>query len=272
MKVSVVMITYGHEKYLIEAIQGVLNQEVNFEIELIVVNDNSPDNTEDIVSNFLKNHPQKHLIKYHKHIQNKGMMPNFIWALNQVKGEFVALCDGDDYWTDPLKLQKQIDFLEKNTDFSICFTDYVVYNQNSDTYSYPDLIEKHKHKTEFSKNEIILDNFVPTVTAVYRNRPEVLAFLHKELFPGDWFLHILNSLKGNIKFLPFKSAVYRKNDGGVCSASDPILNNSKYLKSIEIFRKQFKNDYKLQLLFIASKIKIHIHSLKFKLKLILKPE
>lgn len=119
--VSVVMITYGHEKYIQQAIESVLEQQCNFGFELIIANDCSPDNTNKVVEEILKNHPKSNLIRYHNHIKNLGMMPNFIWTLQQVKGTYIAICEGDDYWNDSLKLQKQVDYLHENTDCSLCF-------------------------------------------------------------------------------------------------------------------------------------------------------
>ena len=120
-KVSVCMITYGHEKFIEQAINGVLMQECDFEVELIIANDCSPDRTDAVIQNILKNHPRASWIKYIKHEKNLGMMPNFIFALQECQGKYVALCDGDDYWTDAFKLQKQVDFLESNPKFGICF-------------------------------------------------------------------------------------------------------------------------------------------------------
>jgi glycosyltransferase involved in cell wall biosynthesis len=269
MKVSVIMITYGHAKYIERAIEGILNQEANFNIELIVANDNSPDETDVIIENLIKKHPKKHWVNYIKNKENKGVVPNFIATLQQAKGEYIALCDGDDYWIDPMKLQKQIDFLEKNIDYSICFTDHKILLNNQNIFEFPKLNEKHKSKDTFLRHDIILNNIIPTLTVVYRNRPEILLYLGKDLYPPDWFVYVLNAKYGKIKFLPFVSAVYRKHDGGVCSSSPPILNNKKYLKSIDIFRSQFKDDYSLQFFFMISKVKISFLSLKIRLKYIL---
>lgn len=121
IKVSVCMITYGHEKFIEEAINGVLMQEVDFEVELIISNDASPDRTHEIVNSIIENHPRGNWINYIKHEPNIGMMLNSQFVLQASKGEFIAICEGDDYWTDPLKLKRQIDFLEANTDYVMCF-------------------------------------------------------------------------------------------------------------------------------------------------------
>ncbi len=120
--VSVAMITYGHENYIRQAIEGVLMQECNFEVELILCNDCSPDKTNDIIQDILKSNAKSDRIKYFNHKKNIGMMPNFIFSLQKCSGKYIALCDGDDYWTDPFKLQKQVDFLENNPDFVLCGT------------------------------------------------------------------------------------------------------------------------------------------------------
>lgn len=120
--VSVVMITYNHGNFLKDAINGVLMQEVDFSIELIIGDDCSTDNAQNVVESFI-GHKNYDWIKYTRHTTNLGMMPNFIWALNQAEGEFIALCEGDDYWTDPLKLRKQYDFLAASSNYDMVYTD-----------------------------------------------------------------------------------------------------------------------------------------------------
>lgn len=268
--ISIFCMVYNHEKYIANAIEGFLMQKTNFNSVVVIGEDCSRDGSRKVIDSYVERYPGKFKLMYHD--VNVGAHKNQEIILKNCNGKYVAICEGDDYWTDPLKLQTQVDFLEWNDTYGICFTDYKIYNQNTNTYDHPNLIEKYKSKNSFSRNEIVLDNFIPTLTSVFRNRHEIIQYLEKEFFPGDWFIHILNAKFGKIKFLPINSAVYRKHGGGVCSSSDPILNNSKYLKSIEIFRKQFRTDYILQLLFFITKTKIRFQSLKFRLKHILKRE
>ena len=263
--VSVKMITYNHENFIAQAIESILMQETDFLFNLIIADDCSPDNTEEIVKKIISTNPKGHLINYFRHEKNIGINLNGIFGLNQCHGKYIAMCEGDDYWTDPLKLQNQVDFLENNKDFSICFTDYKVFDESNRKFNYPDLKNKYKNKSVFSRNDIILSNFIPTVTVMFKTRKEVFSKLDPNLYPGDWFLHILNSEYGKIKFLPFESTVYRKHDGGVCSASNPIDNNMKYLKSIKIFRKVYSKKYSVQFLFNLVILKIRIQNIKFKL-------
>ena len=118
--VSVIMITYGHEKYIKQAIEGVFLQKTKFIIELIISNDYSPDLTDTIVKDTIKNTPDNIVVRYTCHSQNMGMIKNSLWTLSQAKGKYLAICDGDDYWINENKLQTQVDFLEQNPDFSIC--------------------------------------------------------------------------------------------------------------------------------------------------------
>jgi glycosyltransferase involved in cell wall biosynthesis len=127
--VSVVTITYNHEKFIIDTIKGVLAQEADFEIEYIIADDCSPDNTEIVVREFLKGNARSKWVKYTRHAQNLGVNKNFIWALEQCQGTYIAVCEGDDYWTDSEKLQKQVNCLNTNGKNILCYHDWMYYYQ-----------------------------------------------------------------------------------------------------------------------------------------------
>ena len=118
--VSVCMSTYNHEKYIEEALLSVLEQVCNFNFEIILSNDQSNDQTHEVITKFIENHPQGDKIRYTNQKKNLGINDNLIFTLEQARGKYIALLEGDDYWVDNNKLQKQFDFLEKNKDFSIC--------------------------------------------------------------------------------------------------------------------------------------------------------
>ncbi len=115
------MITYNHENYIEEAINGVLMQDCEYEIELIISNDCSTDHTNTIIQNIINTHPRASRIKYFNHDKNLGMMQNFIFTIKQCDGDYIALCEGDDYWTDPLKIQKQVGYMLLNPTISFSF-------------------------------------------------------------------------------------------------------------------------------------------------------
>lgn len=254
---------FNHKDYIRESIDSILMQKTNFKVEIIIHDDSSTDGTKEIITEYQQKYP--HLFNNILQVENQWSQGKSVMdpLFEKAKGKYIALTHGDDYWTDPLKLQNQVDFLENNKDFSICFTDYKVFDESNGKFYYPDLNNKYKNKSVFSRNDIILSNFIPTATVMFKTRKEVFSKLDPSLYPGDWFLHVLNSEYGKIKFLPFETTVYRKHDGGVCSASSPIDNNMKYLKSIKVFRKLYSKKYSVQLLFNLLVFKIRLQNIKF---------
>ena len=166
--VSVVMITYGHEKYIEEAIKGVFLQKTNFPLELIISNDKSPDSTDEIVKNIIKYAPENISVKYIQHPENIGMLPNLISTLKMAAGKYIAVCEGDDYWIDENKLQKQIDFLEKNEDFTLTF--HNVFIRNGETLSTDlDYEKRLNSKDVYTIDDLSKGNFIHTPSVVFRN-------------------------------------------------------------------------------------------------------
>lgn len=214
-KVSVCMITYGHEKFIEEAINGVLMQQCDFEVELIIANDCSPDKTDEIIHKVIYSHPKSSWIKYIKHDKNIGMMPNFIFAMQECKGKYIALCEGDDYWTDPSKLQKQVNFLESNSDYVLCFHKVDILQDGN--------IKADSITAKVPETTTIYDlakgNYMHTCSVVYRNNlfPELPEYF-KDSPVGDYFLHLLNARYGAIKYLDEIMGVYRLHGTSVWSS------------------------------------------------------
>lgn len=224
-KVSVVTITYGHENYIKQTLDGVFMQDYPGEIEFIIANDHSPDATGEIVKQYLSSRviPDNFTIKYNQHEVNKGMMSNFIWALEQASGKYIALCEGDDYWIDPLKLQQQVDFLEKNIEYVLCFTNRDILRNNVIEISKP----LHEKKS-FVKAEIASTK-ITTLTIVFRN---VMVQLPKEmnntLIDGSLFLFL--SQFGLFYYFDRSMGVYRIHDDGMWNGSSLLTN---YNRSVE---------------------------------------
>lgn len=207
--ISVVMITYGHENYIEESINSVLAQNLDAEIELIISDDCSPDNTENLVKNIIANHPNGHWIIYTKHSENKGAIPNFVWALSQAKGKYIALCEGDDYWIDPLKLKKQIDFLENNIDYVLCFHKVKILKPTGELVD--DFITKIPENYELRRTLAENSNYIHTPSVVFRNinliEYQSLEFKNSPI--GDYFLYLALSNHGKIGYLNETMCVYR---------------------------------------------------------------
>ena len=210
--VSVIMITYGHEKYIEEATRGVFLQKTNFPLELIISNDKSPDSTDEIVKNIIKSAPENISVKYIQHQKNIGMLPNFISTLKMAEGKYIAVCEGDDYWTDENKLQKQIDFLEKNEDFTLTF--HNVFIRNGETLRADlDYEKRLSSKDIYTIDDLSKGNFIHTLSVVFRNMEIEFPEWYFSSFLGDYPIWLWLSKKGKIKYFPEKMGVYRENVG-----------------------------------------------------------
>ena len=208
---SIVMLTYGHEKFIQQSIEGVFQQKTNFIVELIIANDNSPDETDDIVKSVISNAPSNIQINYKRHSTNLGMMRNFIWALKEAKGKYVAICEGDDYWIDSLKLQKQVDFLEANADFTVHCHNFKT--QNGSIVSAESHFDTLNPATEMTISDLSKNNIIPTLTAVFRNQELLFPDWTLQSPLGDIILFLQVVKNGKIKYLNEKMAVYRQNVG-----------------------------------------------------------
>ncbi len=212
--ISVLMITYKQENFIAQAIEGVLRQKTNFPFHLFIGDDASPDETAQIVNHYRNLYPDQ--ITYIRNKVNLGMMPNFIQLYAFAKTKYIALCEGDDYWVDENKLQKQIDFLEMNSGFSICFHAVNELDEKNKLTRSRKNIETQEHT--YSIEDLATDNMIHTPSVVFRNGlftdfPEWYKFSPV----GDYVLHMLNARSGLIKYFPERMAIYRVHNGGVWS-------------------------------------------------------
>lgn len=212
------MITYNHASFIKDAINGVLNQKTKFPVVLIISDDCSTDQTKIEIENLINTTNTSIKIEYIRHSCNVGMMPNFIGTLQKSKGKYIALCEGDDFWTDPYKLQKQVDFLEANPDFNICFHRV---NVLKGTQLVPDWITKCPTDVTDIKDLIHYGNYIHTPSVLFRN---IGIEFQKGFFVtpiGDYFLYVLLTQNGGkIKYLDETMAVYRYGVGIHSGASD----------------------------------------------------
>ncbi|MFN5323900.1 MAG: glycosyltransferase [Bacteroidota bacterium] len=212
--VSVVMITYNHESFIKDALIGVLEQKTDFSLELILANDCSSDNTDTIIRTVIESYNGPISIIYTNNDSNLGMMGNFIYALNKASGQYVALCEGDDYWTDPLKLQKQFDYLEKNPEYVLCFHKAKILEINGSIVDdHITVLPENYESIEALAN---FGNYIHTPTVMFRN---IIKSYPNEMLSssvGDYFLYMILARFGKIGMLDENMAIYR-NEVGVWS-------------------------------------------------------
>ncbi len=213
---TVCLITYNHANYIEEALDSILMQEVDVPWGLVIADDFSTDGTRKILEQYQKKHPK--LIKLILQDKNYGPQKNWLDLMAEPKSEYVLYAEGDDYFTDPNKFQKQIDFLEAHKDFAICFHPVrVVYEgiQRPDEI-YPSSAHRFD-KEVLGLEDILTRNFIQTNSVMYRwgfNDQDIRDNFPKQIFPGDWYLHILHALNGKIGFIPDVMAVYRRHTDG----------------------------------------------------------
>ena len=213
-KVSIISTTYNHEKYIRAALDSFVAQKTDFEVEVIIGDDHSTDNTAGIIEEYAKAHPG--LFKPVLRNKNLGVVGNFLDVLRAAKGDYIAICEGDDFWTDPDKLQTQADFLDKNLDYALCFHPVKVFYEGGqgDDRIYPDF----KDKSKFSVAELLRGNYIQTNSVMYRRQD--YADMPAGILPLDWYLHLYHAQFGKIGFIDKVMAAYRRHPGGLWWESD----------------------------------------------------
>lgn len=214
--VDIIMPVYNHANYLTQAIEGVVNQKTLFKFRLLIGDDCSKDNSREVILKYAEQYPD--IIHPVLHGQNKGSTGNAQHLIALVTSRYMGICEGDDYWTDDHKLQKQIDFLEANPDFTVCFTRAGVVNEINEEWPYAFVPLK---KDVFTFADIVQENVIPTATVIYRNVfPKPFPDFIYRMLAGDWILHMMALSKGNAKFIDEQTAVYRRHSGGLTNTED----------------------------------------------------
>ena len=239
------MITYGHEKYIKQAIESILDQVVNFEIELIIANDSSPDETDEIIKSLLSTHEKANLITYTNQEINLGILKNFVFVLQKSKGEYIAICEGDDYWTDPLKLQKQVDAMRSNTEFAGVAHNAQITYENSNKKD--QLFRKFSKNQVFGQNDFLSHRLFHTASILFKNLEFNEDSFPKDITSADRVLFLLISQYGSIYYINETMCCYRKNDSGISSRVLPKT-MQKDLKIPGWFEEKFPGFPKLRYL------------------------
>ena len=207
--VCVRCMTYNQESYIKDALNGFVMQQTDFPFIVVVVDDCSTDNTAGIVRAYEKEYP--HIIKgvyltenyYSQHKSKQVFLDPY-----EKRSKYIALCEGDDYWTDPRKLQKQVDFLESHDDYVLCCSAFTVTNEGHEEE--PFVIHDANDKDEITLDDVLCEYWIGTLTTVFRS--DLIADYEPPfpLFPmGDLQLWGFLATKGKIGYLSDVTANYR---------------------------------------------------------------
>ncbi len=223
--VSVRLMTFNHTPFIKDAMEGILMQKTNFPVEVVIGDDFSTDRTLSIIKKYkstknihLKILDRKKGDDYWIKRQEKGRLYNFTNILENCSGKYIALLDGDDYWVDPLKLQKQVDFLEVQSDVVACFTNAIFLNEITK--------EEKRYIKDIKEGEVKVKDVIlkgggiyPTASLMFKNGVVDLDIFNilPELNGDDLLINIL-STKGKVYFLDHVTCVYRRWEGGIYSS------------------------------------------------------
>lgn len=250
--VTVAMLTYNHEKYISQAIESVLMQETSFDVQLVIAEDCSTDSTRFIVLNYQKKYPDRIIVILQE--KNVGAQVNNLNLFENLNGKYIAALEGDDFWTDPHKLQKQVDFLENHSDYAFCFSNIVHVDEKGQQ-----LNEKwpNRHE-EFTISFRLLgeEYYVPTPTLIFRNNLIDALFFNEFLSKaelGDYMIISRLLLEGKGYYTPEVFAAYRHHNGGVFSKKDLQKKVNAGLSTREVFAIYLLKKVKLLSLFILKK-------------------
>ena len=234
LMVTIRCITYNHAKYIRQCLDGFIMQKTSFRFDVFVHDDASTDGTDLIIKEYAEKYPD--IIKPYFETENQyskhdGSFQRITFNPSYLKGKYIALCEGDDYWIDPDKLQKQVDFLEKNGDYVICCHDFKVYSENNQRFTFDSV---YSGIVQFPYS-LDLDNYfkgdwIQPLTCIYRNIVsvnELLVNKYKYFRDRVFFYYLLTKGKGCL--LPDVMGVYRKHSAGILSGNEPVNNYYIYM-------------------------------------------
>jgi glycosyltransferase involved in cell wall biosynthesis len=224
------MITYNHANYIREALDSIFLQNVNLIKEVIICDDCSTDATISICQEYKAKYPE--LIRFVSNKSNVGVLRNFSKSISLCCGKYIAFLEGDDYWIDPNKLQKQLAFIEKKPNCSMVFTDRIIINDRGEKIG-----ETIYEKDSYTTLDVI-NGFIPSTQTIFiRNYANISTFLnnHLDAYSGDRYLTYFCSLMGTILKISEFTASYRDSGYGVWSNNSPINRLKQYPVLLESF-------------------------------------
>lgn len=205
VKISVLMLTYNCEQYVDEAIRGVMAQRCSHNYELVIGDDASTDGTVDRCRRWADKYPGTIMLLTNEH--NTGLLANYARSYVYCRGEYMAICEGDDYWTDRSKLQRQADFLDSHPDYSMCVHRVVNYYEEDGSKS----LSNGGQKADNDILDLARSNFITNVSVMYRHcNVPVLPVWMQDVATYDYAMHMLNAEHGRVWYMGRCMAVYRK--------------------------------------------------------------
>ena len=234
------MIAYNQEDFIGEAIDSILRQKTTFPVEIVIGDDNSKDRTGEICEDYAARFPAQ--IKYHRRDPNLGMMPNFIKTLGECDGKYIAVCEGDDFWTDDSKLQRQVDFLEAHPEASLCCHNHSVLTNGQIELRNEDITDDVRI---LETEDYMLNPFFHTSSYFFRRdaQPAPYPDWYRDVLAGDNFLVLMLSMKGKIGYLNRRMSVFRNHGSSVSFTRRRLEIKENFVRHLEIFNRYSERRY-----------------------------
>jgi glycosyltransferase involved in cell wall biosynthesis len=210
VKVSVIVLSYNHEKFIRESLESILSQKTNFDFEILVGDDCSTDDSREVIKQLHKKHSKQLRLIFPP--KNLGPNRNYLNCFMKSRGDYIAFCEGDDYWIDSDKLQKQVDFLDSQSDFGGVCTNNRWWLESSQTFE--DSIMK---QGAITFEELVEGNLINSQSSLFKKSLVGDIDWIQSLKIGDWALHLMVTMQKPYYRLADVTTVYRLHEGGIHS-------------------------------------------------------
>jgi glycosyltransferase involved in cell wall biosynthesis len=231
--VSILVPTFNHALFVKDCLNGIKIQVCKFEFEIVVCDDGSTDGTVGVIKSFRDQTDLQIKTIFRK--KNIGMNANVLDGLQNCNGKYIAICEGDDYWTDSLKLQRQVDFMEANSEFSICFHPVKIID-----FTTGETVVSNLSTSDVTDIEhLSKGNYLHTASVLLRNQVHNYPDWMYNIAAPDYGLFMLNAAEGPIKMLSDTMAVYRKHDTGIWSQLKDLEMREKIVSYLLLMKDQF---------------------------------
>jgi glycosyltransferase involved in cell wall biosynthesis len=242
VKVSIVVTSYNHEKYIEQCLEAVLAQKGDFEMEIILGDDCSIDGTGYIMEEYQNKYPE--IIQKLQNEKNLGITKNLKRCLDACTGDYIAICEGDDYWISDEKVQKQMQLLEAHPEYSMCFSTLTLCYQEEQRYIlFSDQVNFPRN--ELTIEDLIKSNYIGNFSCcmyragVVHRLPDSLF----KMFTVDWMFNMACSEMGEVGFIRESLSVYRRHSNGAWSGKTDIDQVSELIELTKEYNQYFQYRY-----------------------------
>lgn len=242
MKVNIIVITYNHAQYICKAMDSIVLQKVPYDTEIIIADDNSTDNTLSIIEEYIEKSPFK--ITFLPKVQNLGFVKNYKRAFDACDGKYIAIMEGDDYWTSPLHIKRHVDFLENHSEYSASFNRHIRFFQDQNRTEIFEW-EGDKDFEDITTAQLALGNRIGNLSCcVFRT--SLIKKLAPQLFEiefADWLLGMIMGQFGPLGYQKEVTSLYRIHDNGQWSRMSDKEQGESIISAIKIYDKILNYKY-----------------------------